>query len=66
MIAILKSDSVKIILAVAGLLLFCGVLIPLIIKAFCLVLLMIFTKPAVSAIAIIAFLLGMFVNEKLK
>jgi multisubunit Na+/H+ antiporter MnhG subunit len=59
------KDSIKIAIFIAAILLVAGVIVPFLIKAFCWVLLIIFTKPVIALVASGSFLLGMFLNEKL-
>lgn len=63
MTAILKSDSVKVVLFLIALFVGAGVIVPLLIKAACYALLFVFDHPLIIAVAAISFVTGMLIGE---
>jgi hypothetical protein len=64
--AILKNETALTILATVAILAVGCVVLPLVVTLGCKALLFIFEKPLMALTATSAFLIGMFVNEKLK
>ena len=63
---VIKNESVMVALGVLAILLVGVFVLPLLVALACKVLMIIFTKPVMALAVTGAFLIGMFVNEKLK
>jgi len=62
---VIKNESVMVALGVLAIVLVGVFVLPLLVALACKVLMIIFTKPAMGLAVTSAFLIGMFVNEKL-